>query len=65
MHFLHPADLLKLFFRSKWVQKIKTSIYEILFSNMDFSFAYFPTFHLAHFEIEESFELIWLKLPNG
>ena len=65
MHLLHPADLLKLSFGSKLVQKIKACIYEMLLSNMDFNFAYFATFHLAHFEIEESFELIWVKLPNG
>ena len=29
----------------------------MLFSNMDFNF--------AHFEIEESFGLIWVKLQNG
>ena len=31
---------------------------------MDFNFAYFPHFDLAHFEIEESFELVWVKLQN-
>ena len=51
----------KLSFGSNWVQKIKTSIYEIsrmLFSNMDFNFARFANFNFAHFEIEESFGLI-------
>ena len=37
----------------------------MLFSNMDFNFAYFPNFNFAHFEIEESFRLIWVKLQNG
>ena len=36
----------------------------MLSSNMDFNFAYFPHFDLAHFEIEESFELVWVKLQN-
>ena len=31
----------------------------MLFSKMDFKFAHFP-----HFEIQESFELIWVKLQN-
>ena len=60
MHLLRPTDLVKLSFRSNWVQKTETSIYEIsrmLFSKMNFNF--------AHFEIEESFGLIWLKLQNG
>ena len=37
----------------------------MLFSNMDFNFAHFPNFNSAHFEIEESFKLIWVKLQNG
>ena len=60
MHLLHPTGLLKLCFGSNWVQKTKTSISEIskmLFSNMDFNF--------THFEIEESFGLIWVKIQNG
>ena len=68
MHLLHPADLLKLSFGSSWVQKTKTSIYEIsrmLFSNIDFNFAHFAHFNYAHFEIEESFGLIRVKLQNG
>ena len=68
MYLLHPTDLLKLSFGSNWVQKTKTSIYEILrmlFSNMDFNFAHFANFNFAHFEIEESFGLIWVKLQNG
>ena len=32
---------------------------------MDFSLAHFTNFNFAHFEIEESFELIWVKLQNG
>ena len=53
MHFLPPADLLKLSFGSNWVQKTETSIYKIfsnmLFSNMDFDFAHFANFGFAHF----------------
>ena len=37
----------------------------MLFSNMDFSLAHFANFNIAHFEIEESFGLIWVKLQNG
>ena len=68
MHLLHPTSLLKLSFGSNWVQKTKTSIYEIsrmLFYNVDFNFAHFANFSFSHFEIEESFGLIWLKLQNG
>ena len=32
----------------------------MLFPNVDFDFA-----HFAHFEIEESFGLIWVKLQNA
>ena len=56
MHLLHSAVLLKLVFGSKWVQKTKTSIYEIsrtLFSSMDFTLAHFANFNFAHFEIEK------------
>ena len=31
---------------------------------MDFNFAYFANFNFAHFEIKESFRLIWVKLQN-
>ena len=68
MHLLHPTGLLKLSFGSSWVQKTKTSIYEIsrmLFSNIDFNFAHFAHFNYDHFEIEESFGLIRVKLQNG
>ena len=67
MHLLHPTGLLKLSFGSDWVQETKTSIYKIsrmLSSNIDFNFANFPNFDLAHLEIEESFGLIWVKLQN-
>ena len=37
----------------------------MLFSNMDFNFPHFANFNFAHFEIEESFGLIWVKLQNG
>ena len=37
----------------------------MLFSNMDFNFAHFANFNSAHFEIEESFGLTWVKLQNG
>ena len=36
----------------------------MLFSNMDFNLSHFSNFSFAHFEIEESFELIWIKLQN-
>ena len=36
----------------------------MLFSNMDFNFPHFANFNFAHFEIEESFGLIWVKLQN-
>ena len=32
---------------------------------MDVNFAYFTNFNFVHFEIEESFGLIWVKLPNA
>ena len=31
---------------------------------MDFNFTHFPTFNFAHFEIEESCELIWGKITK-
>ena len=37
----------------------------MLSSNMDFSLAHFTDSNFAHFEIEESFGLIWVKLQNG
>ena len=37
----------------------------MLSSNMDFSLAHFTDSDFAHFEIEESFGLIWVKLQNG
>ena len=37
----------------------------MLSSNLDFSLAYFTNFNFAHFEIEESFGLILVKLQNG
>ena len=61
MHILHPTGLLKLLDQTVFVQKTKTSIYEIskmFFSNIDFNFAHFANFNFAHFEVEESFELI-------
>ena len=68
MHLLHPTGLLKLSFGSNWAQKTKTFMYEIsrmLFWNKDFNFAHFPNFNSVHFEIEESFALIWVKLQIG
>ena len=56
MLFLHITSLLKLYFGLNWVQKAKASIYEIskmLFSHMDFNFAYFAHFNFAHFEIKK------------
>ena len=32
---------------------------------MDFNFAHFSNFNFVHFEIEESFGLIWVKLQNA
>ena len=32
---------------------------------MDSNFSHFAHFNFAHFEIEESFELIWVKLQNS
>ena len=32
---------------------------------MDLNFSHFSRFNFAHFEIEESFALIWVKLQNG
>ena len=37
----------------------------MLFSNMDFHLAHLGNFSFAHFEIEENFGLIWVKLKNG
>ena len=37
----------------------------MLFSNMDSNCAHFANFNVAHFEIEESFGLIWVKVQNG
>ena len=68
MHFLHPADPARLYFGLNWVQRTKVSIYEIsgmLFLNMDIYFTYITKFNFAHFEFEESFGLIWIKLQNG
>ena len=62
MHLLHLTGLLKLSFEPNWVQKTKVSIiYEISISSL----AHFTNFNFAHFEIEESLELIWVKLQNG
>ena len=61
MHLLHPAGLSKLSFGSK------TSIYKIsrmLFLHMDFYFANIANFNFAHFELEKSFGLTWVKLQN-
>ena len=37
----------------------------MLFSGMDFNFPHFANFGYVHFEIEERFGLIWVKLHNG
>ena len=37
----------------------------MLFSNMDSNFAHFAHFNFAHFEIEDGFGLIWVKLQNS
>ena len=36
----------------------------MLFLHMDFYFTYIANFNFAHFEIEKSFGLIWVKLQN-
>ena len=36
----------------------------MLFLNMYFYFNYIGNFNFAHFEIEKSFGLIWIKLQN-
>ena len=33
--------------------------------DVDFNFTHFADFNFAYFEIEESFELIWIKSQNG
>ena len=68
MHLLHPTGILKLSFRLNWIQEAKKSVYGIssmLFSNMDFNLAYFADLKFAHFETEEGFGLIWVKLQNS
>ena len=66
MHLLNPTGLLKRSFGPNWVQKTKTSIIceisRMLLSNMDFSLGHLTNFNFAHFEIEERFGLIWIKL---
>ena len=60
MHLLHPAGLAKLSFGSNWVQKTKTSIYEIskmLFLSIDFYFTYIASFNFGHFEFEKSYKI--------
>ena len=37
----------------------------MVFFNMDFNFTYFANCNFAHFEIEKSFGLTWVKLQNG
>ena len=48
-----------LFFLRTWRNKtyLLTNL-RMLFSNMDFNFAYFANFNFPHFEIEEHFWLI-------
>ena len=67
MHLLHPTGLAKPPFGSDWVHKIKTSIGKIsrmIFLHMDFYFTYIANFNFAHFDIEKSFGLSWVKLQN-
>ena len=35
------------------------------FKDVDFDFTHIANFKFAYFEIEESFQLIWVKLQNG
>ena len=37
----------------------------MLFSSIDLNFTHFTNLNFAHFENEESFGLIWVKLKNG
>ena len=37
----------------------------MLFSNIDSNFTHLANFNFAHFEIEESFKLIWVKLQSA
>ena len=63
-----PYSTSKTFFWTKLSSKNKSihlRDFKMLFSNMDFNFAHFTNFDFAHFEIEESFGLIWVKLQNG
>ena len=34
------------------------------FKDVHFNFTHFANFKFAYFEVEESFELIWVKLQN-
>ena len=58
-----PFFWTKLDSRNKNIHHLRD--FKVLLSNMDFSLAHFTNFNFAHFEIQESFELIWVKLQNG
>ena len=58
------AEALHSFYPRLWVQKTKASIYEI--SRMwILILLIFAKFKFVYFEIEVSFGLIWVNLPNG
>ena len=40
------------------------NIHSQSFKDVHFNFTHFANFRFAYFEIEESFELIWVKLRN-
>ena len=63
-----PYNLSKIFFWTKLYSKNKNTHlrdFKMLFSNVDFNFDHFKNFNFAHFEIQEMFGLIWVKLQNG
>ena len=67
MHLLDPTGFARLFLDQTRFKKQKhpfTTISRMFFLNMDFYFTYIANFNFPHFEIEESFGLIWVKLEN-
>ena len=62
-----PYSPSKTFFWTKLCSKnenIHLRDFKILFSNMDLNFAHFLNLNCAHFEVEESFGLIWVNLQK-
>ena len=68
MQLLHPTPS-ETFFWIKLGSKNKkhpfTRFQGCFFYNMNFNSAHCANFNFAHFEIFESFELIWVKLQNS